>query len=96
MQEPLNYFFLAEEEESTHRPLYSPPLLPPPQVGGDGPSMGSSSRAMKATMRSLAVIAVPLTMHESAGLFVYWFTNNFFSVTQVGLDHEPLSFRPWI
>jgi membrane protein insertase Oxa1/YidC/SpoIIIJ len=43
---------------------------------------------MRAIMRSLAVLALPLTAHEPSGVFIYWLSNNAFSVTQVGYENE--------
>ena len=51
------------------------------ELGADGLQTGDQD-TFKWVMRGLAVAMTPLTMSMSQGLFVYWSTNNVFSIAQ--------------
>ncbi|CAM9120991.1 unnamed protein product [Choristocarpus tenellus] len=52
------------------------------EVGADGMAQGSNSSSMRAGMRGLSVVMVPLTWNVSSGVFVYWLTSNMYSLAQ--------------
>ncbi|CAM9224152.1 unnamed protein product [Discosporangium mesarthrocarpum] len=53
------------------------------ELGADGLSQGNNSAMMRAGMRLIGVIMVPLTWDVSSGVFIYWLTSNAFSLSQV-------------
>ena len=52
------------------------------ELGGDGMAMATSSTNMRAGMRAMSLVIIPLTMKIPVGVFVYWTTSNLFSVSQ--------------
>lgn len=60
-------------------------LLLMSEIGADGVMSTSSSVRMKAALRGIAVLMVPLTMNFSSGIFVYFTTSNAFSIGQTAL-----------
>jgi YidC/Oxa1 family membrane protein insertase len=51
------------------------------EMGADG-IQTSQQQSFRMVMRGMAVLILPLTMHMSSGLFLYWNTNNLFSIVQ--------------
>lgn len=58
------------------------------EIGADGMKT-ENHETFKWVMRFLAVGITPLTMDLPAGLFVYWVTNNVFSIAQAGVLKSP-------
>ncbi|CAM9692412.1 unnamed protein product [Ascophyllum nodosum] len=59
------------------------------ELGGDGMAMATSSTNMRAGMRAMSLVIIPLTMNIPVGVFVYWTTSNLFSVSQTILLKAP-------
>eukprot|EP01038_Epipyxis_sp_PR26KG_P006022 gene6022-8294_t len=58
------------------------------EIGADGVQMQNQG-TFKWAMRGLGAAMLPLTMHMSQGLFVYWCSNNIISISQtVLLKHD--------
>lgn len=52
------------------------------ELGGEGMSTAFGSTKMRAGMRAMSVLIVPLTMNISTGVFLYWTTSNIYSIAQ--------------
>ena len=80
---------------TVHDPYYALPIISSLtflaiiEVGAEGAAQTSQSGTMKKFMRGLALIMIPATCQFPAGVFMYWVTSNFFSLSQTALLKIP-------